>query len=73
MPRRYADVEATPVADIRAGDEVVSRKRAQLITRTDTAGSSTVVITWDDGSTQTFDLAVEPTLEVVVTKKADEA
>lgn len=61
MTRRYTEVEQKLVAELVPGDEVLSRRRAVSITRS----AVQAVVTWDDGSSQTFDLAGDPALEVV--------
>lgn len=71
MTRRYADVESKLVADLEPGDEVVNRRRVELVHKVLGLETSSVTVTWDDGTTQVYDLAGEPALEVV-TKKAED-
>lgn len=70
-PRRYADVESKPVADLEPGDEVVNRRRVQVVTKVLGLETSSVTVTWDDGTHQVYDLAGEPALEVVAQKSTE--
>lgn len=72
MTRRYADVEPKPVAELEPGDEIVVRRRVAAVTRFSgalgTSAAGSVLVNWDDGTVQTYDLSTSPSLEVVVKK-----
>lgn len=64
MVRRYTNVEPKPVMELVPGDQVVTQRTIAQVVRT----SDQVTVTFDDGTTQLFDLAGDPAVEVVATK-----
>lgn len=61
MVRRYYESDSVPVAELAPGVEVVARRTIVQVVRS----AVQAVITFDDGTTQTFDLTQEPAVEVV--------
>ncbi|HYH52218.1 MAG TPA: hypothetical protein VEG38_21960 [Acidimicrobiia bacterium] len=61
MARHYFESEFVPVAEVQPGVQLVHRKTVTTIVRSEVQA----VVTYDDGTSQTFDLTVDPAVEVV--------
>lgn len=61
MARRWYESESVLVSELSPGVEVIGRKRITAVLRS----SAQAVVTYHDGTSQTFDLSQEPALEVV--------
>lgn len=59
--RHWYESELKPVQDLEIGDELVQRKRVATLTR----GVNQMVVGYDDGTSATFDLAVDPVVDIV--------
>ena len=72
MPRRYFNVESKPLVELRPGERVVVVKSAVSVVH----NGSAVIVSWDDGSVTTGQVAQNPGLDVIVPtsteKKSDE-
>lgn len=61
MARHYYESDLVPVAELSPGAELVQRRVVVTVVRS----AAQAVLTFDDGTTQTFELGGDPAVEVV--------
>lgn len=61
MARRYYESDTVPVTELRPGAELVQHRTVVTVVQS----AVQAVLTFDDGTTQTFDLTTAPAVEVV--------